>query len=253
MNISENRPITSISKFISNFFNPFTSLVLYFIYYSYKNYDVQESLYRFLPIFLIIILPTSAWIFYNVKAGKYQNLDVSNRIQRKTLYIFVNAAITLYLLYDYLVMITAKGELPDKEKAYSSGTDDYIVKPFEPKEVLFRIKALLRRFQMINEDIIKVGKMKVNLQNYEVESNGKKVILPLKEFELLAQLANFPDRIFTREQLIDHVWGMDFTGNDRTVDVHIKRLRERFNAEDDHIAIETVRGIGYKLKEIKSN
>lgn len=152
-----------------------------------------------------------------------------------------------------VMMITAKGELPDKEKAYSSGTDDYIVKPFEPKEVLFRIKALLRRFQMINEDIIKVGKMKVNLQNYEVESNGKKVILPLKEFELLAQLANFPDRIFTREQLIDHVWGMDFTGNDRTVDVHIKRLRERFNAEDDHIAIETVRGIGYKLKEIKSN
>lgn len=151
-----------------------------------------------------------------------------------------------------VMMITAKGELPDKEKAYLSGTDDYIVKPFEPKEVLFRVKALLRRFQMINEDVIKVGKMKINLQNYEIESNGKKVILPLKEFELLAQLANFPDRIFTREQLIDHVWGMDFTGNDRTVDVHIKRLRERFNVEDDHVAIETVRGIGYKLKEITS-
>lgn len=103
MNISENRAITSISKFISNFFNPFTSLVVYFIYFSYKNYDLQESLYRFLPIFLIIILPTSAWIFYNVKAGKYQNLDVSNRIQRKTLYIFVNAAIIIYLLYDYFV------------------------------------------------------------------------------------------------------------------------------------------------------
>ena len=103
MNISENRAITSISKFISNFFNPFTSLVLYFIYFSYKNYDLQEYLYRFLPIFLIIILPTSAWIFYNVKAGKYQNLDVSNRIQRKSLYIFVNAAIILYLLYDYFI------------------------------------------------------------------------------------------------------------------------------------------------------
>lgn len=103
MNISENRAITSISKFISNFFNPFNSLVLYFIYFSYKNYDLQESLYRFLPIFLIIILPTSVWIFYNVKAGKYQNLDVSNRIQRKTLYIFVNSAIIIYLLYDYFV------------------------------------------------------------------------------------------------------------------------------------------------------
>lgn len=101
MNISENRAITSISKFISNFFNPFNSLVLYFIYYSYKNYDLQESLYRFLPIFLIILMPTSVWIFYNVKAGKYQNLDVSNRIQRKTLYIFVNSAIVIYLLYDY--------------------------------------------------------------------------------------------------------------------------------------------------------
>ncbi len=103
MNISENRAITSISKFISNFFNPFNSLVLYFIYYSYKNYDLQESLYRFLPILLIILMPTSVWIFYNVKAGKYQNLDVSNRIQRKTLYIFVNSAIVIYLLYDYFV------------------------------------------------------------------------------------------------------------------------------------------------------
>lgn len=150
-----------------------------------------------------------------------------------------------------VMMITAKGEIIDKEKAYLSGTDDYIVKPFEPKEVLFRIKALLRRFQMINEEIIKIGKVTINIQNYEVEANGKTVILPLKEFELLTQLANFPDQIFSREQLIDLVWGNDFTGNDRTVDVHIKRLRERFNPEEHLFAIETVRGVGYKLKKIK--
>ncbi|MBU5466858.1 response regulator transcription factor [Virgibacillus sp. MSJ-26] len=150
-----------------------------------------------------------------------------------------------------VMMITAKGEISDKEKAYLSGTDDYIVKPFEPKEVLFRIKALLRRFQMINEEIVKVGNITINLQSYEVEANGKTVILPLKEFELLTQLANFPDRIFTREQLIELVWGNDFIGNDRTVDVHVKRLRERFNPEEHLFVIETVRGVGYKLKEKK--
>jgi len=150
-----------------------------------------------------------------------------------------------------VMMITAKGEIVDKEKAYQAGTDDYIVKPFEPKEVIFRIKALLRRFQMINEEIIRVGNITINLQSYEVEANGKTVILPLKEFELLAQLANFPDQIFSREQLIDLVWGNDFIGNDRTVDVHVKRLRERFNASEHQFSIETVRGVGYKLKEIK--
>lgn len=150
-----------------------------------------------------------------------------------------------------VMMITAKGEIVDKEKAYQAGTDDYIVKPFEPKEVIFRIKALLRRFQMINEEIIRVGNITINLQSYEVEANGKTVILPLKEFELLAQLANFPDQIFSREQLIDLVWGNDFIGNDRTVDVHVKRLRERFNASEHQFSIETVRGVGYKLKEVK--
>jgi len=150
-----------------------------------------------------------------------------------------------------VMMITAKGEIVDKEKAYQAGTDDYIVKPFEPKEVIFRIKALLRRFQMINEEMIHVGNITINLQSYEVEANGKTVILPLKEFELLSQLANFPDQIFSREQLIDLVWGNDFIGNDRTVDVHIKRLRERFNTSKHQFSIETVRGVGYKLKEIK--
>lgn len=151
-------------------------------------------------------------------------------------------------LYDIpILMLTAKGEITDKEKAYLAGTDDYIVKPFEPKEVLFRMKALLRRFQMLSEEQIHLGNTIVNRKNYEVETDGKTLILPLKEFELLAQLASYPDRIFSREQLIELVWGNDFIGNDRTVDVHIKRLRERFSADRFQFSIQTVRGLGYKL------
>ncbi len=150
-----------------------------------------------------------------------------------------------------VLMLTAKGEIIDKEKAFLAGTDDYLVKPFEPKEVLFRIKALLRRFQMINEEKIHVGEITINRKNYEVAIGDKTIILPLKEFELLAQLASYPDRIFSREQLIDFVWGNDFIGNDRTVDVHIKRLRERFSPEQSKFSIQTVRGLGYKLEEVK--
>lgn len=155
------------------------------------------------------------------------------------------------LKYDIpILMLTAKGEISDKEKAFQAGTDDYIVKPFEPREVLFRIKALLRRFQMINEEMIRIGKTVINRKSYEVKSNGKTTILPLKEFELLAQLANFPDRTFTREQLIESVWGNDYRGKDRTVDVHIKRLRERFDIEESGFSIETIRGLGYKITEV---
>lgn len=148
-----------------------------------------------------------------------------------------------------VLMLTAKGGILDKEKAYLAGTDDYIVKPFEPKEVLFRIKALLRRFQIINEEVIRIGKKTVvNRKNYEVQVNGKTMILPLKEFELLAQLANYPNRIFSREQLIQLIWGNDYEGNDRTVDVHIKRLRERFTPMEAGFSINTIRGLGYKLE-----
>ncbi|HLR09403.1 MAG TPA: response regulator transcription factor [Bacillota bacterium] len=148
-----------------------------------------------------------------------------------------------------VLMLTAKGEIDDKAKAYEAGTDDYVVKPFEPQEVLFRIKALLRRFQMTNEDVIHIGHTTINRISYEVKANGKTTILPLKEFELLAQLANYPNRTFSREQLIERVWGHDYTGKAQTVDVHIKRLRERFSAEETGFAIQTVRGLGYKLVE----
>lgn len=147
-----------------------------------------------------------------------------------------------------VLMLTAKGELVDKERAYLAGTDDYIVKPFEPKEVLFRIKALLRRFQMINEETIHIGNAIINRTSYKVLVAGKTVILPLKEFELLAQLASYPGRVFSREQLIELVWGNDFVGNDRTIDVHIKRLRERFIEAETKFSIETVRGLGYKIE-----
>lgn len=154
-------------------------------------------------------------------------------------------------LYDIpVLMLTAKGEITDKEKAYKAGTDDYVVKPFEPKEVLFRMKALLRRFQITNQEKITIGRTVINMQNYEVEAKNKTLILPLKEFELLAQLASFPDRIFTREQLIELVWGNDFEGSDRTVDVHIKRLRERFQNLPQDFVIQTVRGMGYKLERL---
>ncbi|HLS36392.1 MAG TPA: response regulator transcription factor [Bacillota bacterium] len=148
-----------------------------------------------------------------------------------------------------VMMLTAKGEITDKEKAFTAGTDDYIVKPFEPKEVLFRIKALLRRYNMVSEEIITFGNTTINRKSYDVTSNGQSVALPLREFELLAQLGSFPGRTFTREQLIELVWGLDFSGSDRTVDVHIKRIRERFEDIDDSFSIETVRGLGYKLEE----
>jgi len=147
-----------------------------------------------------------------------------------------------------VLMLTAKGEISDKEKAYTVGTDDYVVKPFEPKEILFRVRALLRRYQMVNQEEIQVGQTMIDRKSYTVFTGGKTMILPLKEFELLAQLASFPNRIFTREQLIELVWGSDFEGNDRTVDVHIKRLRERFAQSQGDFTIQTVRGLGYKME-----
>src|SRR5690625_3382077 len=147
-------------------------------------------------------------------------------------------------------MITAKVEMTAKDKAYESGTDNASLKPIGSPAFILRIKALLRRFQMINEEKIHIGNTVINRKSYEVEAAGKTFILPLKEFELLAQLASYPDRIFSREELIDLVWGNDFIGSDLTVDVHIKRLRERFSAEQHQFVIQTVRGLGYKLEEV---
>ncbi|WP_059105027.1 response regulator transcription factor [Shouchella shacheensis] len=147
-----------------------------------------------------------------------------------------------------VLMVTAKGELEDKAKGFAAGTDDYVTKPFERKELIFRIKALLRRFQYVHEETIAVGEVTINRRSYEVECNGKTMMLPMKEFDLLTQLASFPNQTFTREVLIETIWGNDFTGGDRTVDVHVKRLRERFSKETGSFSIRTIRGVGYKME-----
>ncbi|MEH7611005.1 response regulator transcription factor [Gottfriedia acidiceleris] len=151
--------------------------------------------------------------------------------------------------YDFpVILLTAKSELSDKEKGFAVGTDDYLTKPFEPKEILFRIKALLRRYNMISAQKIKLNETVIDRKSYEVYCNGKLLMLPMKEFELLSQLASYPDRIFTRDELIQLIWGADFEGDDRTINVHIKRLRERFSSLTDDFSIKTVRGVGYKLE-----
>lgn len=147
-----------------------------------------------------------------------------------------------------VILLTAKGEMEDKAKGFLSGTDDYVVKPFEPEELLFRIRALLRRYRMVSENIITMGSTVIDRNNYEIKVGDKSFILPLKEFELLTQLASQPDRTYTREQLLQLVWGNDFEGDSRTIDVHIKRLREKFRTLTDDFRITTIRGLGYKLE-----
>ncbi|MDM8099014.1 MULTISPECIES: response regulator transcription factor [Oceanobacillus] len=148
-----------------------------------------------------------------------------------------------------IILLTAKGQIEDKEEGFLAGTDDYLVKPFEPRELSFRIHALLRRYHQENDThIIRLGDTEINLDSYEVKIGDKTLLLPLKEFELLALLATYPQNVFTRSQLIEKVWGIDYEGDDRTVDVHVKRLRERFSSLTSAFSIKTVRGVGYCLE-----
>lgn len=147
-----------------------------------------------------------------------------------------------------IIMLTARGSITDKAKGYQAGTDDYMVKPFEKEELLFRVQAILRRFDRAGAQTVRLGDMTLDKRSYEVKAGNRTMILPLKEFELLYYLASFPNRTFTRDQLIQHVWGMDFEGDDRTIDVHIKRLRERFRGSANTFTITTIRGVGYKLE-----
>src|SRR5699024_5213060 len=148
-----------------------------------------------------------------------------------------------------VILLTAKGQMEDKEKGFLSGTDDYMVKPFEPKELLYRIRVLFRLYEKNIEDVITLGKTVINRKNYVVEINDKSFLLPLKEFELLFLLASHPNQVFSRTQLIERIWGFDYEGDERTVDVHIKRLRERFSKITDDFHIKTVRSVGYALEE----
>ncbi len=147
-----------------------------------------------------------------------------------------------------VILLTAKSQLQDKEKGFTMGTDDYLVKPFELKELLFRIKALLRRYKQGAELVIKFNSVEINKASYELKISESTLLLPLKEFELLYFLASNKNRVFSREQLIEQVWGSQYDGSDRTVDVHIKRLRERFSKLTDDFIIKTVRGVGYVLE-----
>ncbi|MFS0875144.1 response regulator transcription factor [Solibacillus isronensis] len=148
-----------------------------------------------------------------------------------------------------VILLTAKNQIEDKEEGYKSGTDDYLVKPFEPKELQFRIEALLRRYdKQSDESVVHLGSTTINKKSYEVQIGERTILLPLKEFELLYFLATNSMQVFSRDHLIEHIWGIDFEGDERTIDVHVKRLRERFSKLTDDFYIKTVRGVGYSLE-----
>ncbi|CAM4467668.1 DNA-binding response OmpR family regulator [Paenibacillus endophyticus] len=146
-----------------------------------------------------------------------------------------------------LLMLTARGETWEKVKGFQLGTDDYLTKPFDPLELTARVRALLKRYRIGSTQTIRLGSVVLDRQIYKVKRGTESFTLPLKEFELLYKLAGTPGQIYTREQLIDQIWGLDYAGDDRTIDVHIKRLRERFATTTD-FHIETVRGLGYRLE-----
>jgi len=151
-----------------------------------------------------------------------------------------------------IIMLTAKGETIDKVLGLEFGADDYIVKPFEPKELVARIKAVLRRYHSsprntdVSDEISYEG-LTINQTTYEVFLDGKLIEMPPKEFELLYYLAKNPNKVFTRNQLLDEVWGYEFFGDSRTVDVHIKRIREKIENADRPWKLKTVWSVGYKF------
>ena len=151
-----------------------------------------------------------------------------------------------------IIMITAKGETFDKVLGLELGADDYVVKPFETKEIVARIKAVLRRTgkSAAENDVKEVSydKLVVNMTKYELKVDGKVVDTPPKELELLYHLASNPNRVYTRDQLLDEVWGFEYYGDSRTVDVHVKRLREKLEGVSDNWTLKTVWGVGYKFE-----
>lgn len=149
-----------------------------------------------------------------------------------------------------IVMITAKSETFDKILGLELGADDYISKPFDAKEVMARVKAVLRRTvsTQTNNKEIKYDKLTINISNYELIVDGKQIDTPPKELELIFHLANNPNRVYTRDQLLDEVWGFDYFGDSRTVDVHVKRLREKLENVSDKWSLKTVWGVGYKFE-----
>lgn len=155
-----------------------------------------------------------------------------------------------------IIMLTAKGETFDKILGLELGADDYVSKPFDTKELIARIKAVLRRSNdsekqnQVNE--VRYDKLRINLTNYELVVNGVRIDTPPKELELIYHFASNPNRVYTRDQLLDEVWGFDYYGDSRTVDVHVKRLREKLENVSDEWSLKTVWGVGYKFETAKS-
>ncbi len=150
-----------------------------------------------------------------------------------------------------IIMLTAKGEVFDRVLGLELGADDYVVKPFDTKEIVARIKAVLRRSASSTTEEIKevhYDKLSINLTNYELKVAGVQIDTPPKEMELIFHLAKSPNRVFTRDQLLDEVWGYDYYGDSRTVDVHVKRLREKLEGVSDKWELRTVWGVGYKFE-----
>lgn len=148
-----------------------------------------------------------------------------------------------------LLMLTAKSDSSQIVKGFALGTDDYLVKPFDPAVLVVRVKSLLRRYRIIASQSVQVGALTLRRDTFECRVGEDKITLPLKEFELLFMFASYPGKTFTRDHLIEQIWGFDYEGDERTVDVHIKRLRERFHGELHGFRITTIRGLGYRLEE----
>lgn len=150
-----------------------------------------------------------------------------------------------------VIMLTAMGESKDKLKGFDLGVDDYVTKPFDPDELMARVRTILKRYSINSQNVIKIGDVTFDGDKCEILYKEQVIHLPLKQFELVFELAKKPNHIFSREQLIERIWGMDYDGFDRTVDVHIKRVRENLGFIPDFKVV-TVRGLGYKIEVVSA-
>ena len=147
-----------------------------------------------------------------------------------------------------ILMLTAKNDISQKVKGFNHGCDDYLTKPFEGAELIVRVRALLKRYHINASTQITIGRLTLDRDSYSISTDGKSDDIPMKEFELLYKLGENNGRTLTRDRLIEDIWGYDFEGNERTLDVHINRLRERFSADEYGFKITTIRGLGYRLE-----